>query len=280
VWRLAQRYAARGVPVFPCVPNGKRPLTKHGLHDASTDRDVISSWSRTYPDANLAIATGRWSRLFVLDVDRKPDGPDGIDTLEELEETLGTLTTTLTAFTPSGGEHRYFRMPWLPLRNSAAKLGGGLDTRGEGGYVLVSPSVIDGRGYQWAVRTAPVELPAQWLEALAPQHAPSKQERWVPSDDSDRSRAAAWCLRALQDEAHELAASPPGTRNDRLWRAAAALGGLVHVGAFDAEQVRRALTWACSTWSTRSPAKDARTLEGGLEFGLAHPRQVNIERAV
>ncbi|MBD4580751.1 DNA primase, partial [Xanthomonas citri pv. citri] len=33
----ARELAAAGVPVFPCVPGGKRPLTEHGFHDATTD---------------------------------------------------------------------------------------------------------------------------------------------------------------------------------------------------------------------------------------------------
>lgn len=276
VWRLAHRYAARGVPVFPCLPDGKRPLTRHGLHDASTDRDVIASWARAWPGANLAIVTGHWSGLYVIDVDRKAGGPDGMATLETLEGTLGTLPTTLTSFTPGGGEHRYFRLPVdLILRNTNSKLGPGVDTRGEGGYALVAPSVIDGRAYRWVVRTPPVELPARWIEVLAPR-PPVRPAPRAPSGDTEQSRVAAWCQRALQDEARQLAAAAPGTRNHRLWCAAAALGGLVHLGVFDVAQAREALAWACSTWSARSASKDAATLERGLAFGLANPRSIDL----
>ena len=37
---------SRGIPVFPCVPGGKRPLTAHGFQDASADPDVINFWWR------------------------------------------------------------------------------------------------------------------------------------------------------------------------------------------------------------------------------------------
>lgn len=275
VFRTARRLAERGVPVFPCVANEKRPLTARGLHDASTNPAVISTWARRWPRANLAIPTGLRSGLFVVDVDRHK--ADGTQALAELERALGALPVTLIATTPSGGEHRYFRMPAQALRNSAGKLGPGLDTRGEGGYVLCAPSTINGGAYAWSVRAAPAELPSGWLEALLPpprQEPPA--ERWTPVSEDEQTRAGAWCLRALQREARELAGTPPGARNDRLWRAAAALGGLLHVGTISAEDVRRALTWACSTWGERDARKDRGTLERGLAFGRAQPRRIQL----
>jgi hypothetical protein len=217
----------------------------------------------------------------VLDIDRKPDSADGMHSVAGLQQTLGALPETLTASTWSGGEHRYFRMPAIVLHNSAKKLGPGIDTRAEGGYVLVPPSLIDGRAYRWTVRAAPAELPLAWVEALTPAQRTEPARRWVPRNDQERSRADAWCVRALQSEARVLADTPAGARNDRLWRAAAALGGLVHTGAIDSSDVRRALGWACSTWSARDERKDQDTMERGLAFGLASPRQIEIggERA-
>jgi hypothetical protein len=272
--------AARGIPTFPCVPHEKRPLTTRGLHDASTDADLLAAWSRRWPRANLGMPTGLRSGLLVLDIDTK--AADGFATLAELEQRFGALPRTLTATTPSGGEHRYFRAIDGSIRNAAGRIAGedapGVDVRGEGGYVLVPPSQVAGRAYVWRVRVPIAALPARWLAALRP---PQREQRqvgpWSPRNGRDQSRAATWCMRALRQEADKLAAAAPGTRSDRLWRAAAALGGLVHVGAFDASEVRRALEWAVSTWQSRTPRKDADTLERGLAFGLAHPRQVELE---
>ena len=38
----ACRYAEAGIPVFPCVAGGKRPLTKRGFHEASTEPRQVS----------------------------------------------------------------------------------------------------------------------------------------------------------------------------------------------------------------------------------------------
>jgi hypothetical protein len=79
-------YAARrGWAVFPCCWRGearKRPLTRHGLHDASRDPDQIRDWWRRRPDALIGLPTGHASAV-VVDVDRK-NGVDGLDTLAEL----------------------------------------------------------------------------------------------------------------------------------------------------------------------------------------------------
>jgi hypothetical protein len=37
-------YAARGIPVFPCRADTKRPHTEHGFKEASTDAEKIRAW--------------------------------------------------------------------------------------------------------------------------------------------------------------------------------------------------------------------------------------------
>src|SRR3954452_5560532 len=70
---VALRQAAQGHPVLPCVPGKKRPLTRHGLLDASTDPEQIRAWWRRTPTANLA-GTTRAASHDVLDIDVHPTG--------------------------------------------------------------------------------------------------------------------------------------------------------------------------------------------------------------
>lgn len=292
--RAALALADRGIPVFPChdaaercscgVPDcssvGKHPRTPRGLHDASADPATIEAWWRRWPLANVAIPTGQRSGLLVIDVDRKRGAP-GDETLAALEGDVGALPPTLTATTPSGGGHIFFRMPAVEIRNSAGRIAGeaapGVDVRGEGGYVLVAPSSIRGQAYAWRERRDPVELPARWLELLAPpkREAPVV-EPWTPRDDADRSRMHRWCVSALEREARDLAHTPAGRRNDELWRSTAALAGLVHLGVFSSTELRSAMLWACSHWPERSERKDRDTIERAMTFGLANPRNVEI----
>jgi hypothetical protein len=64
----AIRHANLGIPVFPCVPGGKRPLTPNGFHDATSAR-VVHQWWQRNPDANIGLATGSSTGVLVVDVD-------------------------------------------------------------------------------------------------------------------------------------------------------------------------------------------------------------------
>ncbi len=143
----ALRWASKGWPVFPLVPNGKTPATAHGFKDASTiSWFVSSSWS-TRPGANIGLATG--GGLVVLDVDRK-GGKDGFAALERVglsESKLDDLNT-YSVDTPSGGRHYYFCTS-EDVKSGSDVLGrrSGVDVRGVGGYVVAPPSIVDGKPY-------------------------------------------------------------------------------------------------------------------------------------
>ena len=161
--RAALAYARRGLPVFPCEPGAKRPLTRNGHWDATTDPRSIRRWWRRWPKANVAVPTGKESGVVVLDVD--PDA-GGSESLAMLERLGGPAPTTAMARTGGGGVHIFFRYPRkTEIRNSAGLLGPGLDVRGEGGYVVVPPSRTQGP-YQWVDRSPLSD--ASWLiERLA-----------------------------------------------------------------------------------------------------------------
>jgi Bifunctional DNA primase/polymerase, N-terminal len=63
--------AERGLVVFPCWPNRKTPICKHGFKEATTDREVITEWWSNHPSANIAVATGRKSGIFVAGVGQR-----------------------------------------------------------------------------------------------------------------------------------------------------------------------------------------------------------------
>ena len=131
----ALAYAAKGIPVFPC--RNKKPHTKHGFKDASTSPDQIRAWWTRWPNAWIAIPTGKASGFDVLDLDAKK-GKDGFACVPEWER-----LTPIIAMTPSDGAHLYFAVDGVTC--SVDKIAPGIDTRGEGGYVICPPSP----GYRW-----------------------------------------------------------------------------------------------------------------------------------
>jgi len=144
----ALAYVALGWRVHPLRPRDKRPLLSDWPTKASSDPLIILAWWDQWPEANIGIATGAQSGIFVLDIDPDKDGPE---TLAQLQDAHGPLPDTATCRTGSGGLHGYFRYPGgVLIRNSAGKLGPGLDIRGEGGYVVAPPSLHpNGRPYEW-----------------------------------------------------------------------------------------------------------------------------------
>jgi hypothetical protein len=157
----ALAYAEAGLPVLPLA--GKVPRTSNGLTGASTDAELVREWWTRWPGANVGIRTGPDSNLLVLDVDM----PKGPASLKKLTDEHGALPETPQVVTGTGGRHHWFAYPENGARNSAGKLGDGLDTRGEGGYVVAPPSVHPetGKPYLWVQARIARAGPPAWLLA-------------------------------------------------------------------------------------------------------------------
>jgi len=157
----AVRYANLGIPVFPCVPGGKQPLTPNGFHDATSSARVVHGWWRRTPDANIGLPTGVGSGILVVDVDIHPGG-SGFEAFEQaraegLADGWGWLVRT-----PSGGIHAYYPAERDHEQRSWQVPSAHVDFRGDGGYVIAPPSLleVDGaiRAYDViAVTTQPVK---------------------------------------------------------------------------------------------------------------------------
>lgn len=134
----AIKMASLGLPVFPC-DSKKKPLCAHGFKDATTDADQVRAWWEQYPYALPGVPTGKTTEIFVLDVDEK-GGKDGHATLAQLGY---EIPPTRSHKTQSGcGRHYLFRMPAdVELRGTAGKIGPGVDTRADGGYIVWWPAI-------------------------------------------------------------------------------------------------------------------------------------------
>jgi hypothetical protein len=154
--------AKRGLAVFPCWPQTKRPATVNGFKDATKNLVAIREWWQQEPNFNVAIATGAVSGVFVVDI----DDADAECELRKLEAENGSLPATVEVIT-ARGRHAYFRMLAAVVRNSAGKIAHGIDVRGDGGYVLAPPSIHpSGRAYAWSVDCAKTLAAApDWLLA-------------------------------------------------------------------------------------------------------------------
>jgi hypothetical protein len=196
-------YADLGYAVFPCAPGRKCPLTAHGLLDATTDQEQIERWWSENPSANVAI---RADGLLVVDI----DGADNPWLADDQDKSQG-LACAPTSLTPRGGRQHLFRQPegkhW---RNTTGQLAPHVDTRADGGYVLVAPSVVEGTPYRWQEEH---EL------SVPPQRLPEPPAWLVEMLDAVPAANGTVMVR----DGTDANAIPEGRRNDTLARLAGAM---------------------------------------------------------
>lgn len=173
-------YAELGYRVFPCQVNGKEPATEHGCLDATNDVEQITRWWSANSRYNVAIST---DGLLVVDVD--PQGKPWVATVNQDDLMRGSMTVT-----PRGGMHYWFTQNGSELHNTTSKLAPGVDTRATGGYVLVPPSVVGGKPYQW-VAELEVSQPVvpQWIIDRLGIHQPIRESVTETIPEGNRNQA-------------------------------------------------------------------------------------------
>lgn len=223
-------YCAQGLSVFPvctpvpgtaghrltvrclqhgqCTSPGKVALVKwKPYQDERAAADTVRSWWGRWPEANIAMATGHASGAVVVDLD------GDLATKEAVNRGIDIGPWAYTGRV--GGRHI-----WCAYREDAptvfAKVGG-IDFRGQGGYVLLPPSLHHtGNRYRWAQEpgTAPLpELP-RWINDLA-------NEKISTNGHVLQNSAPALDISSLL-----LEGVAKGHRDDTLFRLAAKLRGM------------------------------------------------------
>jgi hypothetical protein len=293
-------YATRGIPVLPlhtpqlrpvtaagdqavvavecscsdqaCDRPGKHPriqLVRHGVAQATCDRERIEGWWRRAPLANIGLVTGH--AVDVLDL----DGPEGVAALRAFAadhdwSPTGPLVRT------GRGWHLYLQPSGTGPRNPIhPELLTHVDWRGKGAYAIAPPSRHAHGAYTW-VRSLDTPLAAAppALQALLR----SRQAEWpAPLPSRPVQPGHPYGQAALDGECSELAAMPPDSgRNRRLFDAGLRLYSLAAGGVLDEEQVERELLKAaerCGLLATEAKATRL-TLASARRIGMAHPRGV------
>lgn len=150
-----------------CESKGKHPRWNHedlpsGVENATRDFALIRRWWARWPTANIGGAMGGTSHLVALDFDPRHGGDLSLNDL--IEAHGDAWTDTLTMKTGSGGFHFLFQYPPdQVLRNSAGEVGPGVDTRGEGGYIVLPPSIHASGNLYEMFRVVPVITAPVWL---------------------------------------------------------------------------------------------------------------------
>ena len=325
----ALNYAARGMPVFPCSPATKRPLVPGetspgakdgGLYLASFNETKIREWWLRWPKALIGGRTGLTdtSGIFVIDLDPREHPADGMmsalsewcgGALSEPDAQTGEIITPPMVRTQSGGLHLWYVYPRLSegeklgnranlfsrVEDAPATIRQHVDVRGEGGYVILPPSVMEtGNHYSWVYEwehlpRAPARLidlilrRGEFAPEVQPLPTPSPASAPAPSSgDAAEAAVRKYALSALERETREVAQCPKGGRNDRLNKAAFALGTLVGAGALSESMAQAGLEDAaarCGLVQADGMKSVRDTIRSGLTGGKMHPRDLSaIER--
>jgi len=211
----AMMLARREIPVFPCTPGGKHPLTSHGFHDASTDLATVNAWWQRWPDANIGMPTGSASGVDVVDVDVHAGG-NGFGAFERARLAGLAEGWAWLVRTPSGGVHAYFLRQGGDEQRSWQVPSQHVDFRGDGGYIVAPPSRViadDGRARSYELIAVAehraTRVDAASLRAFLEPPRPARTPVGMPAIGAQPDKLAAW-----------VASRPEGARNHGLFWAA------------------------------------------------------------
>jgi len=138
----ALEYIDQGFSVIPVAKSTKKPLLKAWKEFQSriATAEELEQWWDKWPDANIAIITGKISNLVVVDADSQK----GIDFV------LSNYPLTPVTAKTAKGMHFYYLYPWGDEIKNAVRVHDDVDIRAEGGYVIAPPSIhATGHIYKW-----------------------------------------------------------------------------------------------------------------------------------
>jgi putative DNA primase/helicase len=204
----ALSYIGHGFKIFPVKPD-KKPLTPHGLKDATQIQAGVREYWARWPNAGIALVT---DGLMVLDFDAKNGG---LESKAAIEAKYGPLPRTRTHRTGGGGEHWIYRNPnGSDVRNTVTFAGyKGVDLRANGGYIVVPPSRHQSGGRYEVIDESAIAPAPDWLVHLAARKRakspPTVSESWPIAEGQRNSTltslAGTMRRRGMTQEAIEAA---------------------------------------------------------------------------
>lgn len=170
-------YRNLGWSPFP-VGNDKKPLVKWELYQREIpSEEQIKQWWTYNPNAAIGIATGNVSGIVVVDV--------------EAGGKINDLPKTIISRTGGRGYHYFYKYPGRLVKN-AVRLKPLTDIRGDGGYVVVPPSMHkSGNRYEWNVSpeaTVLAEMPSWVCDSALSKPFQTDWQKFLTSDVMEGSR--------------------------------------------------------------------------------------------
>lgn len=156
----ALRYASEGTPVFPCNDK-KQPIVSGGFKAASRDSETVAQMFASQSACLAGMPTGAISSKVIIDFDtyklKDASQADRDAHNAFIEELTNDMLKTRIVKTMNDGRHAYF-LHREGVKSSVGQLAPFVDTRADGGYIILP----DGVGYT-VVNDEPVQPLPDWL---------------------------------------------------------------------------------------------------------------------
>lgn len=137
--RAAVNYYELGFSLIPIGREKAEVLVKWKQYQTTrATLEEVAAWIQRWPEINLGVVTGAISGLVVVDI-------------ENGGSTKG-YEPTVIAKSGRGGRHLYYRHPGNKIIKNGVRVAELTDIRGDGGYVVLPPSILSGgRSYEWII---------------------------------------------------------------------------------------------------------------------------------
>lgn len=304
----ALSYARNNIKIFPtwwttngvcqcadrdtCGSPAKHPLVAWRT-ETTANPDTIRAWWQRWPNANIGLPAGD-NQLAIIDVDPRHDGNTSLTELAAWCDTYGVdLYATRIIRTGSGGSHFYFHAPHGGIKTAGRTFRlPGVDTRGNGGYVVAPPSIhACGQPYEIVHNN---HTTARWPAILTdrinwrpPQPQPTTNAGSPPPAPAQSGggtllerRLRAWAANGLKLECDTLRALPDSGgngRNQRLYRAAVSAGLKYDARLLDnLTTIENDLYTAASGWTGHGPREIMATIRSGLDWARGHGTDLRL----
>jgi len=178
--------ASKGYKLVPIAPGEKYPKVKAWQDAATDDLATVAGWTKGSNGVGWAMGNQpNGMHLFALDIDGEIGGDSFIRLVSAHPESVDTFKRTVQQVTGSDGAHYIFQAPF-EVRNSAQQFAEKIDIRGEGGQIVVGPTIHpNGRPYRWIANPIDVEplMAPEWVLERIEEMGRSE----MPSGISERS---------------------------------------------------------------------------------------------
>jgi Bifunctional DNA primase/polymerase, N-terminal/Protein of unknown function (DUF3987) len=231
----------------------------------------------------VAVATGSLSNVAVVDIEA-----ENLEHPEVLELIGLAPPGTPRAKSGGGGVHLFFEFAGernAPIVSPDGKHLG--DIRGEGGYLLLAPSLHAKGVYKWEIEPSG-PLPAMPEDFKIALNKLIKRERPKPAPapvQGSRERTVRelsglnidpmekYVMTALEREVQAVRNAPEGMRNTQLVTSSFNVGTLVGANVLNESDARQALEDA-ATVAGLDAGEIGPTITSGLAAGIDHPRDM------